>query len=93
MLTLYLQKHSNDLSGTLVLCIALVMINKVPEAKQKLINLTKQKYNILYQSVFEDAYVLLSDLHIQQNEFDKAKELCLEALKHNRSCFRVFQYF
>eukprot|EP01029_Cantina_marsupialis_P015963 TRINITY_DN3539_c0_g1_i1.p1 TRINITY_DN3539_c0_g1~~TRINITY_DN3539_c0_g1_i1.p1 ORF type:complete len:1312 (-),score=419.30 TRINITY_DN3539_c0_g1_i1:598-4533(-) len=89
---LRLIEEQNDHPGSHVaLAIAYMIDKRVPKARNQLKRLLKQPYSQKFADEFEDCWLLLADMYVQNGKFDLALGLCDKVLSFNCSCAKAYE--
>lgn len=75
----------------LAISIGYMLDKQTTKARNFLKTMARFPYNQLEAQVFEDSWLLLSDIYIQSGKYDLAQENCKKALFHNKSCARAWE--
>ncbi|NXU76844.1 TT21B protein, partial [Oreotrochilus melanogaster] len=71
---------------------AYMILKQTPRARNQLKRISKMSWNPIDAEEFEKSWLLLADIYIQSAKYDMADELLKRCLRHNRSCYKAYEY-
>eukprot|EP00736_Rhodelphis_marinus_P011266 Rmarinus@m.19544 len=92
MLMEILNKDMEYVPALLALSQACMQLKQVQKARNQLKAIGKLQYSPEFADEFERAWLLLSDIYVNNGKYDLAQELCKRCLNKNRMCSKAAEY-
>eukprot|EP00043_Microstomoeca_roanoka_P026514 m.11852 g.11852 ORF g.11852 m.11852 type:complete len:1331 (-) comp6680_c0_seq1:160-4152(-) len=87
-----LASEKEDVGAILGMARAYVLLKNTPKARHQLKRVTKLEWTSDDAQEFEDAWLLLAFIYINNGKYDLAQDLLKKILQHNKSCSKAWEY-